>query len=60
MTRSTEIVTVPGEEETIKTAYYRGARIAQSEIAFMETLTNETTTSMEKTAWAGLAKSNDL
>lgn len=27
-----------GEEETIKTAYYRGLRIAQNEIAFMGTL----------------------
>lgn len=27
-----------GEEETLKTAYYRGLRIAQNEIAFMETV----------------------
>lgn len=27
-----------GEEETLKTTYYRGLRIAQNEIAFMETV----------------------
>ncbi|MBO6605131.1 MAG: hypothetical protein JJ949_18070 [Roseicyclus sp.] len=30
-----------GEEETIKTAYYRGLRIAQNEIAFMESISSE-------------------
>jgi len=50
-----------GEEETIKTAYYRGLRFAQNEIAFMQAVTDgEFTTSLEKTAWAGLAKSTDL
>lgn len=48
-----------GEEETIKTSYYRGLRMAQNEIAFMETLTGETTNSLERTAWAGLARSTD-
>lgn len=29
-----------GEEETIKTAYYRGMRMAKNEIAFMEAIAN--------------------
>ncbi|MEL7445475.1 MAG: hypothetical protein AAGK02_06645 [Pseudomonadota bacterium] len=30
-----------GEEETIKTAYYRGLRMAENEIAFMEALSSD-------------------
>lgn len=49
-----------GEEETLKTAYYRGLRMAWNEIALMQAVTgSETTTSLEKTAWAGLAGLDD-
>ena len=49
-----------GEEQTLKTTYYRGLRMAQNEIALMQAIAeSETTTSPEKTASAGLEGSGD-